>query len=190
VSLTKGEGYGRPFAEFALSKKPIVATNWSGHIDFLSPEFSILLPGEVKPCHPSAYAKGLIIEGASWFAPDHGAATKALSDIFENYSKYEVLGKRQGHKIKTEFNYDNMVLLLADYLKKHVPDLPKLVLPKLKKIELPKLKKELLGWRNDSSNTIPHWLVKGGFSIYDLLEHKYKEKTKQYNVLVKDIDIN
>ena len=45
-------------------------------------------------------------------------------------------------KIKTEFNYDNMVLLLADYLKKHVPDLPKLVLPKLKKIELPKLKKE------------------------------------------------
>jgi glycosyltransferase involved in cell wall biosynthesis len=142
VSLTKGEGYGRPFAEFALSKKPIVATNWSGHIDFLSPEFSILLPGEVKPCHPSAYAKGLIIEGASWFAPDHGAATKALSDIFENYSKYEVLGKRQGHKIKTEFNYDNMVLLLADYLKKHVPDLPKLVLPKLKKIELPKLKKE------------------------------------------------
>ena len=142
VSLTKGEGYGRPFAEFALSKKPIVATNWSGHIDFLSPEFSVLLPGELKPCHPSAYAKGLIIEGASWFAPDHGAASRALQDVFENYSKYEVLGKRQGHKIKTEFNYDNMVLLLADYLKKHVPDMPKLVLPKLKKIELPKLKKE------------------------------------------------
>jgi len=141
VSLTKGEGYGRPLAEFALSKKPIITTNWSGHIDFLSPEFTTLLPGELKPCHPSTYAKNLIIEGASWFAPDPTAACKALVDVYENYSKHEVLGKRQGHKIKTEFNYDNMVLVLSDHLKKHVPDMPKLVLPQLKKIELPKLKK-------------------------------------------------
>ena len=141
VSLTKGEGYGRPFAEFALSKKPIITTSWSGHLDFLSPEFSVLLPGEVKPCHPSAYAKGLIVEGASWFSVDHQAAAKALVEMFENYDKFESLGKRQGHKIKTEFNYDNMVLLLTSYLEKHVPKIPKLVLPKLKKIELPKLKK-------------------------------------------------
>jgi hypothetical protein len=141
VSLTKGEGYGRPLAEFALSKKPIITTNWSGHVDFLSPEFSVLLPGELKPCHPSSYAKGLIIEGASWFAPDPTAANKALVDVYENYSKYQALGKRQGHKIKTEFNYDNMVLVLGDHLKKHVPDMPKLVMPQLKKIELPKLKK-------------------------------------------------
>ena len=37
VSLTKGEGYGRPLAEFGLSKKPIIASGWSGHIDFLDP---------------------------------------------------------------------------------------------------------------------------------------------------------
>ncbi len=141
VSLTKGEGYGRPLAEFALSKKPIITTNWSGHTDFLSPDYTILLPGELKPCHPSTYAKGLIIEGASWFAPDHGAVSRALQDVFENYNKYEALGKRQGHKIKTEFNYDNMVLLLKSYLENYVPNLPKLVLPQLKKIQLPKLKK-------------------------------------------------
>ena len=141
VSLTKGEGYGRPLAEFALSKKPIIASGWSGHTDFLSPDYSILLPGELRPCHPSAYSKGLIIEGASWFAPDHGASAKALTEVYENYNKYEAIGKRQGHKIKTEFNYDNMVLLLGSYLQKYVPDTPKLVLPKLKKIELPKLKK-------------------------------------------------
>jgi len=134
VSFTKGEGYGRPLAEFCLSKKPIIASGWSGHIDFLDPEFSILVPGQVNPVHPSAYSKELIIEGSSWFDVDPGFATKALLDVYENYSKFEVLGKRQGHKIKTEFSYDNMVLILGTYLEKYVPKQVELVLPKLKKI--------------------------------------------------------
>ena len=34
VSLTKGEGFGRPLLEFTQTKKPILATGWSGHIRF------------------------------------------------------------------------------------------------------------------------------------------------------------
>ena len=136
VSLTKGEGYGRPLAEFCLSKKPLITAAWSGHMDFLHPEYTILLPGTLTPCHPSAHSKGLIIEGASWFSVDNGATVKALTDVYENYSKYEAAAKRQGHKIKTEFNYDNMVLLLNSYLTKYVTvePVPALVLPKLKKL--------------------------------------------------------
>jgi hypothetical protein len=134
VSLTKGEGYGRPFAEFALSKKPIIASGWSGHTDFLSPEFSILLPGQVTPVHSSAHAANIIIDGASWFSVDPSATSKALVDVYENYNKFEVGGKRQGHKIKTEFSYDNMVLILGTYFDQYVPKTPQLVLPKLKKI--------------------------------------------------------
>jgi hypothetical protein len=134
VSLTNGEGFGRPLAEFCLAKKPVIASAWSGHMDFLNPDFSILLPGTLTPCHPSTYSKGLIIEGASWFTPDNAAVSKALIDVYENYNKYEVTAKRQGHKIKTEFNYDNMVLLLGTYLDKYVPKQVQLVLPKLKKL--------------------------------------------------------
>jgi len=136
VSLTKGEGYGRPLAEFCLSKKPVITSGWSGHMDFLNPDFTILLPGQLTPCHPSAYSQGLIIEGASWFSVDPAATSKALVDVFENYKKYEELAKRQGHKIKTEFNYDNMMLILNNYLDKYVPKQVKLVLPKLKKISI------------------------------------------------------
>lgn len=134
VSLTKGEGYGRPLAEFCLSKKPVVASGWSGHLDFLSPEYSILLPGTLTPCHPSAQSPGLIIDGASWFSADNAAVSKALIEVFENYNKYEIMAKRQGHKIKTEFNYDNMVLLLGTYLEQYVPKQVQLKLPQLKKI--------------------------------------------------------
>jgi glycosyltransferase involved in cell wall biosynthesis len=136
VSLTKGEGYGRPFAEFCLSKKPVIAPNWSGHTDFLSPEFSLLLPGQLTKVHPSAQVQNMILPDASWFSVDPNAAAKAMIDVYENYNKYEVLGKRQGHKIKTEFSYDNMVLLLNSYLEKYVPKQVELVLPKLKKLSV------------------------------------------------------
>jgi len=141
VSLTKGEGFGRPLAEFSLSKKPLITSGWSGHTDFLNPEFSILLPGEVTPVHPSAFAKGLIIEGSSWFSVNHSAAAQALVDVHKNYSNFEGPAKRQAYKIKNEFNWDNMVLVLNEYLTRYVPKQKELVLPKLKKIELPKLTK-------------------------------------------------
>lgn len=141
VSLTKGEGFGRPLAEFSLSKKPIIASGWSGHTDFLNPEFSTLLPGEITPAHPSAFSKGLIIEGSSWFSVNHSAAAQALVNVHKNYNMFEGFAKRQAYKIKTEFNWDNMVLVLGQYLAQYVPKQQELVLPKLKKIELPKLTK-------------------------------------------------
>jgi glycosyltransferase involved in cell wall biosynthesis len=136
VSFTKGEGYGRPLAEFCTSKKPIIATGWSGHVDFLSKEFSVLLPGKLTETHPSAHSATLILPGASWFTVDYGAAAKALEDVYSNYKKYEEMGKRQGHKIKSEFSYDNMVLFLSAYLAKYVPKQVQLKLPQLKKISL------------------------------------------------------
>ena len=136
VSLTKGEGYGRPLAEFCLSKKPVIASAWSGHTDFLDPEFSVLVTGKMSETHPSAHSQGLILPKAFWFTADAGAASKAFVDVFENYKKYEEKGRRQGHKIKTEFSYDNMVLFLSGYLNKYVPKQVQLKLPQLKKISL------------------------------------------------------
>ena len=141
VSLTKGEGYGRPLAEFCLSKKPVITSGWSGPIDFLNPEFSMLLPGELKQIHPSAVVANMLIPESFWFTPNQAAAVKALEEVFENYSKYEVGGKRQGHKIKTEFSYDSMRDLLDIYLEKYVPKQVELKLPQLKKITLPELVK-------------------------------------------------
>lgn len=141
LSFTKGEGYGRPLAEFCLSKKLVIASGWSGHLDFLNPEFSLLLPGELTKTHPSAQSRGLILPEASWFSINSTVASKALEEVFTNYASYEGRGKRQGHLIKTKFSYDNMTLLLASYLHNYVPKQVELKLPVLKKVELPKLKK-------------------------------------------------
>tara|TARA_R110000772_G_scaffold205705_2_gene316315 strand:+ start:2143 stop:3390 length:1248 start_codon:yes stop_codon:yes gene_type:complete len=124
VSLTKGEGYGRPLLEFSLSKKPIIVSGWSGHMDFLNPEFNIIIGGELKNVHPSAANKFLLAD-SQWFSPNHGQIGNSLIEVFKNYKKYQDLGKRQAHKSKTEYSWNTMKDLLSSILEKNIPEFPK-----------------------------------------------------------------
>lgn len=139
-NLTKGEGFGRPLLEFTLSKKPVIASGWSGQIDFLDEEFCCLVPGELKNVHPSAQVQNMILGESHWFSPDVSKAKYYLEEVYEKYNKYNELSKRQSHVSKTRFSYKEMKDLLAIYLDK-IPKQVGLQLPQLKKIELPKLKK-------------------------------------------------
>jgi hypothetical protein len=143
VNLTKGEGFGRPLLEFSLVNKPIITTNWSGHIDYLNPEFVTLLQGTMAKVHPSA-ANNMLLAEAEWFNVDHGHVGHYLKDVFENYKGYAENAKRQGFQSRTKFSFDAMKEKLDVLFTAKIPDFPKQVqlqLPKLKKIELPKLKK-------------------------------------------------
>jgi hypothetical protein len=143
VNLTKGEGFGRPLLEFSLTNKPIITTNWSGHIDYLNPEFTTLLQGTMTKVHPSA-ANTMLLAEAEWFSVDHGHVGHYLKDVFENYKGYAENAKRQGFQSRTKFSFDAMREKLDVLLTAKIPDFPKnvqLKLPQLKKIELPKLKK-------------------------------------------------
>tara|TARA_B110000285_G_scaffold121489_1_gene137361 strand:- start:17 stop:1282 length:1266 start_codon:yes stop_codon:yes gene_type:complete len=135
VSFTKGEGFGRPLLEFSLSKKPIISTNWSGHVDFLNPEFTTLLGGTLQNIHPTAQVKDMLIEGSQWFSPDHGQIGNSFKDMFENYKKYTDKAKRQAHFSKTMFSFDKMKEVLTEILDRNVPKIAKQV-----KLQLPKLK--------------------------------------------------
>ena len=147
--LTKGEGFGRPLLEFSLVNKPIITTNWSGHIDFLNKEFTTLIEGEIKQIHKSAVIKDMLIPESGWFSPNHSEIHYQYVNIFENYKKYQELAKRQGYKNRTEFSYEKMKEKVDILFKQYIPEFAQQVqlqLPKLKKIDspnqikLPKLK--------------------------------------------------
>jgi hypothetical protein len=144
VSLTKGEGFGRPLLEFSLTKKPIIASNWSGHKDFLSEEFTTLIPGELHNLDDSSVVQDMLMKEFQWFGVDNGVAFISLRDVFTNYKDYKEKANRQAFRSKTNFSFEKMVEQLDGYLTKYIPEFPKQVqlkLPQLKKIELPKLKK-------------------------------------------------
>ena len=141
ISLTKGEGFGRPLLEFSLVNKPIIASGWSGHVDFLDGEFTSLLGGTLTNVHKSAAMKNMLLPEAQWFTPDDGQVAGALKGVFDNYKKYAELAKRQGHRSRTMFNFDSMADLLDSILTKSLPEFPKQVKLELPKLQLPKLQK-------------------------------------------------
>lgn len=135
VSLTKGEGFGRPLLEFSLSKKPIICSSWSGQLDFLNSEFVQLLPGALTNVHPSA-SNNMLLKEAKWFTPSLSHIGLSLKNTFENYKNYLESAKRQAFYSKDNFSFEKMTNLLGELLNKHLPDFPKPI-----KLKLPALEK-------------------------------------------------
>ena len=138
VTFTKGEGYGRPLIEASVSQKPVIAPNYSGHLDFLDTEMSTLLPGQITQIHPSSVVQDMLIPESGWFTIDYKVAAETLEDVYKNYKKYIDGAKRQAYKSRTEFNLEEMGKQLVELLNSRIPKPVQLKLPTLKKIELPK----------------------------------------------------
>jgi glycosyltransferase involved in cell wall biosynthesis len=141
VSFTKGEGYGRPLLEASISQKPVIVSNWSGHLDFLDSEMSVLLHGEIKQIHPSAVVQDMLLPESGWFTVDYKKASETLEDVYKNYKKYTDGAKKQAYLSRTEFSLEKMEEKIVSILEDKIPKPVQLKLPQLKKIELPKLKK-------------------------------------------------
>ena len=135
ISFTKGEGFGRPLLEAAITGKPVIATNWSGHIDFLKPEYNILIGGQLKEVHDSS-VNNWILKESKWFNINTDVASRAMKDVFKNYKKYIKNSRKQTQYIKDNWTFDKMVEKLDTLLPKikAAPKLQKLKLPKLKKV--------------------------------------------------------
>jgi glycosyltransferase involved in cell wall biosynthesis len=136
LNFTKGEGFGRPLLEFSLAGKPILVSNWSGHLDFLK-EGAVLLEGELKNVHPSASDQFLLKE-AKWFSVNISEALTKMKDVYKNYSKYlpgsTKLAKynRQNFSLqKMTEGFDNILNQYGIYSKAQ---------PKFQTLQLPKLK--------------------------------------------------
>jgi glycosyltransferase involved in cell wall biosynthesis len=136
VSLTHGEGFGRPLLEATLSGKPLLTTNWSGHVDFLPKEISNLLPGTLVPLPPSACNEWLVKE-AHWFTANYSVVAQKLEDIYNNYLSYIPNAEKLRQHNTEKFNLEAAGKLLVDVLNKHLPVFEKKVafqLPKFKKV--------------------------------------------------------
>jgi glycosyltransferase involved in cell wall biosynthesis len=144
VSFTKGEGFGRPLLEASVSGKPVIASGWSGHIDFLNKDEAVLIGGELKNVHPSAAWENVLMKEASWFAPNPQQAADAMAAVFLDYKTFKDRAYNLAVRNRKDFSYESIRLATFGLLNKYVPEFPKevpITLPKLKKIELPKLNK-------------------------------------------------
>lgn len=141
LSFTKGEGYGRPLAEFASIGKPVIASNWSGHTDFLKPELCLLIGGTLESVHPSAAVKDMLLQESKWFKPNDMEVGEILRRAHKEYKTFLNGSFQQKNHILENFTFSNMKVKLAEILNPHVEKIPRQVELQLPKINLPKLKK-------------------------------------------------
>ena len=149
VSFTHGEGYGRPLQEATMVGLPVIASNWSGHLDFLDTERSMLLSGKVTQVPGSQVWENIIIPQSHWFNVDELAAGRALQYAFDNSIEIKNKAKSLMNINREKFTHTKMTELLNKIVDKYTDKVPTQVglqLPKLKKVgnkssaNLPKLK--------------------------------------------------
>ena len=76
MSLHRAEGFGIPLAQGMLVGRPVVATGWSGNLDFMPQHATCLVPSRLVPVDdPDGIYKG---KSLTWAAPDTAAAADFL----------------------------------------------------------------------------------------------------------------
>jgi glycosyltransferase involved in cell wall biosynthesis len=136
LNFTKGEGFGRPLLEFSLAGKPILVSNWSGHLDFLK-EGAVLLEGELKNVHPSA-ADQFLLKEAKWFSVNISEALTKMKDVYKNYSKYLPGSTKLAKNNRQNFSLQKMTEGFDGILNQY--GIYSKVQPKFQTLQLPKLK--------------------------------------------------
>ena len=153
VSLTHGEGFGRPLLEASMVGLPVITSGWSGQMDFLSSTDSLLLGGELVQVPQSQHWENIIIPESQWFNVNETQAYKAMNYCFENYDEVKEKALNLMKINRDKFTLDKMIEKLDEIVTPYIDKVPSQVgikLPKLKKtnsldkpkIKLPKLKKK------------------------------------------------
>jgi glycosyltransferase involved in cell wall biosynthesis len=152
ISLTHGEGFGRPMLEASMVGLPVITSAWSGQMDFLSETDSLLLGGELVHVPKSQHWKDIIIPESQWFNVNETQAYKAMNYCFQNYDEVKEKALNLMKINRDKFTLDKMTEKLDEIITPHVNSISsevQLQLPKLKKVsdsespkmKLPKLKK-------------------------------------------------
>ena len=143
INITHGEGFGRPLLEASVTEKPVIASNWSGHVDFLKGS-GVLIDGALTEVPKKSFPKDMRVDEAKWFTVNYQKVSQVMMDVYKNYKKYTLNARKLSMVNKSRFSLDAMTKKLGEILDDNVPEFPKevkLELPKLKKVGQPKNKK-------------------------------------------------
>jgi glycosyltransferase involved in cell wall biosynthesis len=100
ISLHRSEGYGLTLAEAMSLGKPVIATAYSGNMDFMKPENSILVPFELVPVGADAFPYP---EDSRWAQPDIEFAAKSMRELSADESLRSRIGNQARIDVLSEF---------------------------------------------------------------------------------------
>jgi glycosyltransferase involved in cell wall biosynthesis len=101
VSLHRSEGFGRGMAEAMAMGRPAIATGYSGNLDFMTAETSLLVDYDLVPVAEGAYPHG---DGQVWAdaSPEH--ASQLIEQLLDDPAGARAMGQRAKIHIRENFS--------------------------------------------------------------------------------------
>jgi glycosyltransferase involved in cell wall biosynthesis len=119
VSLTRGEGYGLPTLEAATSGLPVIATNWSGHLDFLKSDF-IAVDYTLVEIHPSRVDNKIFMKGTKWANPSESDAKKKLRKFYEKSTMPRHKAQEAAKRIRHDYSFSSICKIYDEKLTPYI----------------------------------------------------------------------
>lgn len=130
LALPHGEGFGLPIFEAAYSGLPVVATGWSGHLDFLTDkdgkEYFYNVSFDLQPVQKEVVWDNVLIAESMWAYPREQSAKQKMRLCYEQMTNEEARGteiisleqnvKRLQEAYSAEKMYDNFTSHVKEYI--------------------------------------------------------------------------
>lgn len=96
VSLHRSEGFGLGMATAMAAGRPVIATGYSGNLEFMDEQSALLVPYELVPVGPG---RDPYPAGAVWAEPDLDVAALHLRALFDDPALAHRIGERGRHHV-------------------------------------------------------------------------------------------
>jgi glycosyltransferase involved in cell wall biosynthesis len=125
VSATHGEGYGLPIFEAAYRGLPVIATDWSAHVEFLSAPYKeggkvknkklfAKIEYDLKPIPESAVWKDILVEGSQWAYPKEQSIKKQMRNVHKNHGMYKKWAAALQKHILEEYKEEAIMKMMRE----------------------------------------------------------------------------
>lgn len=121
VSTTHGEGFGLPLIEAAYNELPVIATDWSGHTDFLympvngeKKRMFGKIDYDLKPIQKEYVWQGVLEDGTSWAYPKMNCYKDKLREVYKDYGRFKSQAKKLAEWIELEFLQETLHAQFAE----------------------------------------------------------------------------